>query len=185
LGLIKNVDQQLLQSFSYILTFVLGVGASFAAWFSGEVLGVLLNKYSEQNTELQDEYKKDIEQYQKTARKFWNELKEQNRQERTAEREQTQNRYEPVRTQEPGQKEPRIHRTVRTTGQNQKVLAVFSELDGIYTEQNRIPGSTELLEILQNKYPELGFASKGYVSDIINKKWIPSRQKIDPESKGE
>jgi len=85
-GLVQNLPDGVLTFFSYALSFVLGVGASLAAWFSGEVLGVLLNTNEETNREAKETFQSAMEMYQKNARKFWKEKKEQERLEKQEEK---------------------------------------------------------------------------------------------------
>lgn len=163
LGLITGIDETFLLWFSYMLVFVLGVGASVAAWFAGEILGVQLQKFSVQKKSAEEKYSEEMKFYTQNARKFW---KQRTEQEKEITREQK--KIEPNPRMGTSQKSsPRVQN--RTGGG--KVPIIFSEIEKFLAEQNRIPSFTELAEVLRTNHPEQNFSSNGYIS-TVRKNWL-------------
>jgi hypothetical protein len=163
LGLIQGISDNFISNFSYFLVFVVGVGASVAAWLSGEILGVQLQKFSIRKREAEEKFSEQTRVYVQNARKKFSETLEQNR---TTE----QSTELPKRTEQ--KSSPRTQN--RISGEpSEKVSLIFSELEKCRTEQNRVLPFAELTEVLRTNYPEQNFSSSGYIS-TKRTEWIES-----------
>jgi len=162
LGLIQGISESFLRNFSYFLVFVVGVGASFAAWLSGEILGVQLQRFSVRKVSAQEKFSEQNRIHIQNARKKFLEKSENEKQNRTTE----QNSVKVL---------PRTSvRTQRTSGNiSEKVSLIFSELEKVGAEENRLLPFAELANILREKYPEQNFSSNGYIS-TKRTEWINS-----------
>jgi len=159
LGLIQGIGETFIQNFSYFLVFVVGVGASFAAWFSGEILGVQLQKFSLRKEEATEKFSEQSRIYIQNARKKFLENTEQNKELLPQPAEHRTSHRSSVRI-------PRLKRTSHEV--SEKVSLIFSELEKAQAEENRILQFAELAELLRNKYPDQNFASDGYISTKRN-----------------
>lgn len=172
LGLVTGIDRTFLLWFSYLLVFVLGIGASVAAWFAGEILGVQLQKFSIQRFEAEQKYSEEMKFYSQNARKFW---KLRTEEEKETEREQKRiDRTTGIPV--PQRNFPRTQNRTSTG----KVPIIFSEIEKFWAEQNRVPSFSELAEILRREYPEQNFSSSGYIS-TIRKQWIEENTEKEAE----
>lgn len=167
LGLVRGISPDTVATFSYLLVFVVGVGASFAAWFSGEILGVQLQKFSARKREAEEKFSEQKRIYIQNARKNFLQKFENEKQNRIGE--QKSSREVPQRTE--------IQRSSpknRTSGEpSEKTSLIFSELEKYRTEQNKVLGFSELAEVLRTNYPEQNFFSNGYIS-TKRTEWISS-----------
>jgi hypothetical protein len=172
LGLVKNIPQEFMDVFTYLLVFVMGVGASFAAWFSGEILGVQLQKFSVRKAEAEERFLEQKRIHLQNARKNFLQKWETEKQNRTTEQKP---REIPTRTEQ--RSSPRVQN--RTSGGiSEKSSLIFSELEKCSTEQSKLLSFSELAEILREKYPEQNFSSSGYIS-TKRKEWIQNNQLMD------
>ena len=176
LGLVQGISQDFLRIFSYILVFVLGVGASFAAWFSGEILGVQIQKYSELKAEAEKHFSEQMRIYSQNARKFWGQRTEQEKETSREHKKIVQN--SPVLSSQ--RSSPRVQN--RTGGG--KVPIIFSEIEKFLVEQNRVPSFSELAEVLRTNHPEQNFSSNGYIS-TVRKNWLEANTEQAPEVSNE
>lgn len=175
-GLIQGISDQVLIFFSYSLALVVGVGASVAAWLSGEILGVQLQKFSEASTEANRIFSEENRIYMTNARKFWKQRTELNKAEekeqKLLEREQRREQNSPELPRNlPKNFSPRTSVRRTENGTSEKVSLILTELENHRTEHGKLLGFAELLENLRTKYPEQNFSSGGYVSTQRNK-WI-------------
>lgn len=174
LGLVKGISAVVVEYFSYFLILVVGVGASVAAGLSGEILGVLLQKYYLSSEKAKAEFKEQEKTYTKTARTFFLQKLENEKKGRTE-----QNGGSSQNTS-PQEKFPRIEAHVQrtsargTSGEpSYKTSLIFSELENARTEQNKVLSYAELSEVLRMKYPEQNFSSGGNIS-TKRTEWINS-----------
>ena len=176
MGLVRNISPTLVENFSYFLVFVVGVGASIAAWLSGEILGVQLQKFSVKKKEAEEKFSEEMKFYTQNARKFWKQRTEQEK--------------ETSREQRKIEQNPRIETSLRSSPRVQnrtgggKVPIIFSEIEKFLVEQNRIPSFSELAEVLRTNHPEQNFSSNGYIS-TVRKNWIEANTEQAPEVQNE
>lgn len=72
ISLIENINQAILTWFQYILSIIIGVGASVIAWIGGEVLGIQIAKVGITREEADKQYNQAMENYADTMRNSWN-----------------------------------------------------------------------------------------------------------------
>lgn len=172
-GLIHGISQDLLRIFSYILVLVLGVGASFAAWFSGEILGLQLQKYANLKLEASEKWEEHKRIHLQNGRKKFLEKSEKS--------ENSQKSSPEVLP--PSEKSEKFSRSSpKKVGNSEKVSLIFAEMDKHYSETSgELLNFSTLASVLREKYPDKNFSSDGYIS-TVRKNWVMNKQ-IDSESK--
>lgn len=178
IGLIDNIDPVLMQWFSYLLLFVMGAGTSVGAWLSGEIIGGLLKQFADAKESAVKEFVTKKDEYLASARKLWEQhvLSEQTELTKREERAELERLADKRRAERRERREQGD--TPREKPLTQKQIVLFEELeiyhqDAVTRGSKEMIGPTELLARLQEKYPEMGFSAKGYVSEQ-RKIWIES-----------
>lgn len=194
LGLVQGIDQKFVEYFSYLLVGLVGIGASVAAWLSGEILGVQLAKFSELREEAKTVYDEDIDGHLKNGRKKFLEKIEE---EKSAKREQkSQNREEKLENNERSshqfsenreEKRNELLRSSQKPPQNrnspsEKARTIWREMGEVYENENkRILDFSELRAILWEKYGEDNWKTDSLISKQRNI-WIDQQKEFENEN---
>ena len=186
IGLIDNISEEVMKWFSYVLLFVMGAGTSVGAWLSGEIIGGLLRQFADVKEKAVSEFKAKKEEYLASARRLWEQhvLSEQTELTERAERERNEQLAEKRRAERRERREQGD--APKEKALTQKQIVLFEELemyhqDAVSKGLKEMIGPTELLARLQEKYPLMGFAAKGYISEQ-RKIWIENHPEYFEET---
>lgn len=181
LGLIQGIDPEFVKYFSYFLVFIVGVGASFAAWFSGEILGVQLQKFSELKKQAEVEFSEQKSRHISQARKKFLEKWEEEKREKKLLSEPAEEKLEKY-VRNPVLSSQRS--TENRNSPSQKAKIIWGEMAEAYENRNgEILSFSELKAVLQEKYPTENFTTDSLISKNRNI-WI-EKQKEFLEKPGE
>jgi hypothetical protein len=154
LNLVENLDPQFKIIFDYVLSFVIGIGASALAWIGGEVLGGQIALAASRSEKDHERYQQELENYNDSMLRSWNSSPE-----RKIARGELTDHVRSVFGDRTNSAEQRAKSNLKNAGSNEQRNRILAYIEEVFSQDEIVPGPTEIAA-------NLG-VSKGYAHQVL------------------